>query len=74
MGVPSYFSYIIKQHRNMVKKRSMLSKRMDNLYMDCNSLIYDAVKNSPTYDKTKKTDYEKELINMVCKKIDYFSD
>lgn len=40
--------------------------------MDCNSLIYDAVKNSPTYDKTKKTDYEKELINMVCKKIDYY--
>ena len=40
--------------------------------MDCNSLIYDAVKNSPTYDKTKKIDYEKELINMVCKKIDYY--
>ena len=40
--------------------------------MDCNSLIYDAVKNNPTYDKGKSAEYEKELIRMVCSKIDYY--
>jgi 5'-3' exonuclease len=40
--------------------------------MDCNSLIYDAVKNNPTYDKSKNKEYERELINAVCSKIDYY--
>uniref|UniRef100_A0A6C0EVQ4 Xrn1 N-terminal domain-containing protein n=1 Tax=viral metagenome TaxID=1070528 RepID=A0A6C0EVQ4_9ZZZZ len=71
MGVPSYFSHIVRDYGQIIKKLLSLP-HIDNLYMDCNSLIYDAVKNSPTYDKTKKTDYEKELINMVCKKIDYY--
>ena len=71
MGVPSYFSHIVRDYGQIIKKLLSLPY-IDNLYMDCNSLIYDAVKNSPTYDKTKKIDYEKELINMVCKKIDYY--
>ena len=71
MGVPSYFSHIVRDYGQIIKKLLSLP-HIDNLYMDCNSLIYDAVKNSPTYDKTKKIDYEKELINMVCKKIDYY--
>jgi hypothetical protein len=40
--------------------------------MDCNSLIYDAVKNNPTYEKCKNKEYERELINAVCNKIDYY--
>ena len=47
---------------------------VNNLYMDCNSLIYDAVKNNPTYDKGKPREYEKELIKMVCNKIDFYVD
>jgi 5'-3' exonuclease len=71
MGVPSYFSHIVRDYGQIIKKMLSLP-HIDNLYMDCNSLIYDAVKNSPTYDKTKRGEYEKELINMVCKKIDYY--
>ena len=71
MGVPSYFSHIVRDYGQIIKKLLSLP-HIDNLYMDCNSLIYDAVKNSPTYDKTKKREYEKELISMVCKKIDYY--
>lgn len=71
MGVPSYFSHIVRSYGQIIKKLHSLS-HIDNLYMDCNSLIYDAVKNSPTYDKTKRMEYEKELINMVCKKIDFY--
>jgi 5'-3' exonuclease len=71
MGVPSYFSHIVRDYGQIIKKLLSLP-HIDNLYMDCNSLIYDAVKNSPTYDKTRKKEYEKELINMVCKKIDFY--
>jgi len=71
MGVPSYFSHIVRDYGQIIKKLLSLP-HIDNLYMDCNSLIYDAVKNSPTYDKTKNREYEKELIIMVCKKIDYY--
>jgi 5'-3' exonuclease len=43
MGIPSYFSYIIKNHSNIVKKFSSNMIQIDNLYLDCNSLIYEAV-------------------------------
>ncbi len=42
MGVPSYFTYLIKNHSNIITKLSSTFK-IDNLYLDCNSLIYDAV-------------------------------
>jgi 5'-3' exonuclease len=71
MGIPSYFSKIVKAYRHILKDLKYLS-HVNNLYMDCNSLIYDAVKNNPTYDKGKSAEYEKELIRMVCSKIDYY--
>ena len=71
MGIPSYFSQIVKRHGYILKEMSYLS-HVNNLYMDCNSLIYDAVKNSPTYDKVKAQEYEKEIIAMVCRKVDYY--
>ena len=42
MGVPSYFTYLIKNHSNIITKLSA-TFQIDNLYLDCNSLIYDAV-------------------------------
>ena len=71
MGIPSYFSKVVKAYRHILKDLKCLS-HVNNLYMDCNSLIYDAVKNNPTYDKGKSAEYEKELIRMVCSKIDYY--
>lgn len=71
MGIPSYFSQIVKRHGYILKEMSYLS-HVNNLYMDCNSLIYDAVKNNPTYDKGRAKEYEKEIIEMVCRKVDYY--
>ena len=43
MGIPSYFSYIVKNHADIIRKLSSNSMKIDNLYLDCNSIIYDAV-------------------------------
>ncbi len=43
MGIPSYFSFIVKNHINIIKKLSTNPIRVDNLYLDCNSIIYDSV-------------------------------
>jgi 5'-3' exonuclease len=42
MGIPSYFSYIVKNHPNIIRKYSKNVLKVDNLYLDCNSIIYDA--------------------------------
>jgi 5'-3' exonuclease len=49
-------------------------RQINNFYLDSNSIIYDAVKNNPTYDKTKHKEYENDLMNMVCAKIDFYVD
>jgi 5'-3' exonuclease len=43
MGIPAFFSYIIKNHINIIRKLSSNPIKVDNLYLDCNSIIYDAV-------------------------------
>ena len=73
MGIPSYFSHIVKEYRHIIKDMRTI-RRVNNFYLDSNSLIYDAVKNNPTYDKTKHKEYENELMNMVCAKIDFYVD
>jgi len=42
MGIPSYFSYIVKNHSNIIKKFNP-NITPHNLYLDSNSIIYDAV-------------------------------
>ena len=42
MGIPSYFSHIIKNHRNIIQNVNSVSS-IQNLYLDSNSIIYDAV-------------------------------
>jgi len=43
MGVPAYFAFIVKNHGNIIRKLSSNPIKVDNLYLDCNSIIYDAV-------------------------------
>ena len=45
MGIPSYFSYIVKNHPEIIKKLLKGDMTINNLYMDCNSIIYDSVRN-----------------------------
>lgn len=64
MGIPSYFSYVIKEHRNIIKKLQNIN--YDNLYLDSNSIIYDAIH---TIEYTNKEDYENKVIEYVIEKI-----
>ena len=70
MGIPSFFSYIVKNHANIIKKLSSNTIQVNNLYLDCNSIIYDAVHN---IDFTKLVDTDADtIIGAVCSKIDEY--
>tara|TARA_A100001015_G_C15041706_1_gene740124 strand:- start:1987 stop:3537 length:1551 start_codon:yes stop_codon:yes gene_type:complete len=66
MGIPSYFSHIIKEHRKIVQTLQTL-QCVDNLYLDSNSIIYDIIYN---YEKTPKN--MNTIYNDICKKIDKY--
>ena len=65
MGIPSFFSHIVKNHRTIIKKIKD-SKKMNNLYLDSNSIIYDCLR---SIKYTSDIPFEKELIHEVCLKI-----
>jgi 5'-3' exonuclease len=70
MGIPSYFSYIIKNHSNIVKKFNSTTIQINNLYLDCNSIIYDCVHKT---DFTKITESDADvIIRSVCDKINEY--
>ena len=69
MGIPSYFSYIVKQHTNILKKFSNSSFNFDNLYLDCNGIIYDSLSK---LNINNINNFEQELINLTCEKIKYY--
>jgi len=43
MGIPSYFSHILKNHSSIIKELN--AHMIDNLFLDSNSIIYDVVNN-----------------------------
>lgn len=63
MGIPSYFSYIVKNHIHIIQKLRKNAMQVNNLYLDCNSIIYDAVHN---IDFTKLDDTD---VNTIIKKV-----
>ena len=70
MGIPSYFSYIVKNHANIIKKLEGSTIQVNNLYLDCNSIIYDAVRNI-NFAELVETDIN-SIIREVCVKIDEY--
>jgi 5'-3' exoribonuclease 1 len=77
MGIPSYFAHIVRNHRKIIKQLSALDgKKMNNLYLDCNSFIYEAhqivhgnqtnvFKNIKGKNPDYKTAFENEIIKQV---------
>ena len=65
MGIPSYFSYLVRKHRQIIKT-IQTSPPINNLYLDCNSFIYEAFYNLPPSDNLTS---EAQLIKMTCDNI-----
>ena len=72
MGIPSYFVHAIKTYKNIVKPLNSFGKHVSNLYMDCNGIIYDAVRDikvadiKPVGTRTKREMYEAAIMQRVC--------
>jgi 5'-3' exoribonuclease 1 len=69
MGIPSYFSHIVRRHREIIRRFVRDEVMADNLYLDSNSIIYDAVH---SLDNQDSHDFEERLIQAVCKKIAFY--
>ena len=72
MGIPSYFSYIVKNHSRIIQKIVVTTEQTtyNNLYLDCNSIIYDAV-HTIDFSKLTETDV-KTIIRFVFQKIEEY--
>ncbi len=74
MGIPSYFSYIIKNYSNIILNQKQLLKdnvRFCNLMMDCNSIIYDEFRKMDediAKNNLEQNEIERKLINNVINK------
>lgn len=70
MGIPAYFSHIIKDYRSIIEKLHHLKKDVNIFALDSNSIVYDSVHQFPWDSQTQSLrDYERELIKQVCLKI-----
>jgi 5'-3' exonuclease len=76
MGIPSYFAQIIKKYKNILKKSADCKKDFHNLYLDSNSIIYDAIHQIESAGEMKPNPSDNfELISAtVCKKIQAYID
>jgi len=71
MGIPSYFSYIIKNHSNIIRTlhhhQSVACSSFNSLYMDCNSIIYDSfreIEKNPPSENIEKSIIDAVIINI----------
>ena len=80
MGIPSYFSHIIRNYSNIVRNlrffKEIVGFRFEHLFMDCNSIVYDAVhsleKRVNAGEIAQDSDLDTIIINDVIQKIDTY--
>jgi 5'-3' exoribonuclease 1 len=70
MGIPSYFSYIVKNHSRLIRKLENSTIKVNNLYLDCNSIIYDCVHNID-FTKLVESDTDSIIRSVICKINEY---
>ena len=63
MGIPSYFSYIIKNYTGIIRKLSQC-KPFQHLMMDCNSIVYSAYAIVSLDPKATVANIEKKIIKL----------
>jgi len=68
MGIPSYFSYILQKHSYIIKEQKEFIK-MDNLFLDSNSIIYDVIQHITNFHQPN---IHNIIIQKVIEKINYY--
>ena len=71
MGIPSYFSYLVKNHPLILKQFQCNNFNVDNFYLDCNSIIYDVI-HKIDFKNTIKESETDIIIKQVLLKIDEY--
>jgi len=66
MGIPSYFSHIVKKYASIMSSGPVLA---DNLYLDSNSIIYDVV---ASLEEDVDGDINDIIMQRVCERIEYY--
>ena len=80
MGIPSYFSHIIRNYSNIVRSlkffTSQPSFRFEHLFMDCNSIVYDVVHTIDARvnsgEISTDADFDTLIIQDVIKRLDEY--
>ena len=71
MGIPSYFSSIIKEYPHIIKKLLKSTIDVDNFFLDSTSIVYDCARSIDfTLDATASP--QTQVINAVLKKIEEY--
>lgn len=71
MGIPSYFSYITRKYPKIISEFRATTSPVNRLYLDCNSIVYDAMRKPPAMNSTTANiaEFENELISRVINQI-----
>jgi len=72
MGIPFFFNFIVKNHPSIIKKYVKDVLKVDNLYLDCNSIIYDAY-SKMEFDKLTESVAISIIRRVIIKIEDYIS-
>ena len=72
MGIPAYFSHIIKNYPSILKNLQYYHSSdipFHSLYMDCNSIIYDSLRKIP---EEQSPQIEQQIITNVIQQIEFY--
>ena len=70
MGIPKYYSHVIRKYRNVLSKLTP-SHKVNNIYFDSNSIIYDAVRDILQQSKIPKN-FEAAVIKETISKLEQY--
>ena len=70
MGIPAYFSHIVRQYPKILQRINKQKTIINNLLIDSNSVIYDAVRDMEYSSEDKK--FEQKLIKNICLKLEEY--
>ena len=62
MGIPAYFSYIVKNHPELLRPLNKFPINVNNFYLDCNSIIFDVIRKINFNEITTKEDEQHTII------------